>query len=191
MSEKTVLIVDDDATFRQALAGSLRRRGFKVLVAGSVEEGISEAEAWKPDYATVDLVMPGGGLALVEALVQSWPDMRVVVLTGFGSIATAVRAVKLGAVQYLTKPATAAQICAAFLDEEPPEEPAASAEPQNLSLDVLEWEHLQRVLDETGGNVSEAARRLDMHRRTLQRKLRRGAPHEGDRPLSEGGARSK
>lgn len=191
MSEKTVLIVDDDATFRQALGGSLRRRGYKVLVAGSVEEGLNEASVWNPDYATVDLVMPGGGLALVEALVQKWPEMRVVVLTGYGSIATAVRAVKLGAVQYLTKPATAAQICAAFLGEEAAEERAARAEPQNLSLDALEWEHLQRVLDETGGNVSEAARRLDMHRRTLQRKLRRGAPLEGDRSSGEVGARSK
>lgn len=185
MSEKTVLIVDDDLTFRQTLAASLRRRGFMVLVAGSAEEGLREAKAWKPKYATVDLVMPGGGLALVESLVRQSSDLRVVVLTGFGSIATAVRAVKLGAVQYLTKPATAAQICAAFFDEESAEELAEVAEPQNLSLDVLEWEHLQRVLDETGGNVSEAARRLDMHRRTLQRKLRRAARPEGGSP--EGG----
>lgn len=170
MNPGTALIADDDAAFRQALSGALRRRGFQTVVAGSVDEGMREARAWRPDFATVDLVMPGGGLALVEALGHELPQLKVVVLTGFGSIATAVRAVKMGATQYLTKPATVAQICAAWADSVVPE---VADEPENLSLDALEWEHLQRVLDEVGGNVSEAARRLDMHRRTLQRKLRR------------------
>lgn len=175
MSQKTVLIADDDAAFRQALAGSLRRRGFQTVVAGSVEEGMLEARAWAPDFATVDLVMPGGGLALVEALTRELPELKVVVLTGFGSIATAVRAVKAGAVQYLTKPASAAQICAAW-DDSAPE--MVDPGQEKFTLDALEWEHLQRVLDEAGGNVSEAARRLSMHRRTLQRKIRRGpSPH--------------
>lgn len=174
-----MLIADDDSAFRLALSESLRRRGYRTVVAGSVEEGIREAQAWKPDLATVDLVMPGGGIALVELLRRELPTLKIVVLTGFGSIATAVLAVKAGAIQYLTKPATVAQICAAW-DEAG--EPEVFHERTNLSLEVLEWEHLQRVLAEAGGNVSEAARRLEMHRRTLQRKLRKRPPGGGNVP---------
>ncbi len=164
-----ILIVDDDKVFCQALALALRRRGHQVLLAHDVDEGLSEANAFQPDRVVVDLRMPGGsGLDLVKALGEALPDALVVVLTGFGSIATAVEAVKLGAVQYLTKPVAADALLAAFDGVAPGEETQAP------SLDIVEWEHLQRVLKESGGNISEAARRLGMHRRSLQRKLARG-----------------
>lgn len=164
-----ILIVDDDKTFCQALSLALRRRGHQVLLAHDVEEGLREARAFCPERMVVDLRMPGGsGLELVREIGQEFPDILVVVLTGFGSIATAVHAVKLGAVQYLTKPVSADALLAAFEGEAPDDSPMAP------SLDVVEWEHLQRVLTECSGNISEAARRLGMHRRTLQRKLARG-----------------
>lgn len=164
-----ILIVDDDKTFCRALSLALRRRGHRVLLAHDVQEGLSEARAFRPDRVVVDLRMPGGsGLELVKALDESFPDILIVVLTGFGSITTAVEAVKLGAVQYLTKPVSADVLLAAFDGKAPDDSTAAP------SLDLVEWEHLQRVLSECDGNVSEAARRLGMHRRTLQRKLARG-----------------
>lgn len=164
-----ILIVDDDKTFCQALSLALRRRGHQVLLAHDVMEGLAEARAFQPDRVVVDLRMPGGsGLDLVRELGQEFPDICVVVLTGFGSIATAVEAVKLGAIQYLTKPVSADALLAAFEGEAPDDDRTAP------SLDIVEWEHLQRVLAECSGNVSEAARRLGMHRRTLQRKLVRG-----------------
>ena len=172
----TILLVDDDRTFTAALAGALRRRGFKVVVAHDYEEGRAEAEAWKPSRAVVDLRMPGpNGLEMVATLMKDYPEMRIVVLTGYGSIATAVEAIKAGAVHYLTKPASAEEILAGFdrteaVSELPMETPA---------LPEVEWEHLQRVLAECNGNVSEAARRLGMHRRSLQRKLARGRPGGG------------
>ncbi len=169
---ESILVVDDDRAFCAALSGALRRRGHPVVVAHGYDEALAEAEAWLPSRAVVDLRMPGrGGLELVSALAGSHPSMRIVVLTGYGSIATAVEAVKLGAVHYLTKPADVAQVLAAFERSEP----NATVEPAEapMSLDDVEWEHLQQVLTDCGGNVSEAARRLGMHRRTLQRKLAR------------------
>ncbi len=179
-SRITVLVVDDDKAFCQALAGALRRRGFAVVVAHNYEDALAEAEAWSPDRAVVDLRMPGrSGLELVAALRRVDPHIAVVVLTGYGSIATAIEAIKLGATYYLTKPAEADDIVAAFTRTEPVmlEMPSPhSAKP----LDELEWEHLQQVLTDCRGNISEAARRLGMHRRSLQRKLARGRPsHEG------------
>ena len=179
-SRITVLVVDDDRAFCQAMAGSLRRRGFAVVVAHSYEDALAEAEAWSPDRAVVDLRMPGrSGLELVAGLRRVDPSIAVVVLTGYGSIATAIEAIKLGAVYYLTKPAEADDILAAFTRTAPVmlEMPSPqSAKP----LDELEWEHLQAVLTDCRGNISEAARRLGMHRRSLQRKLARGRPsHEG------------
>lgn len=173
-STSRTLLVDDDRTFCRVLADALRRRGHDVVIAHNIRDGIEEAEAWNPHRAVVDLRMPGeSGLDLVRTLKQSQPDLKILVLTGYGSIATAVEAVKRGAIQYLTKPVSAAELLRAFeeeaLDSRTPEE-----EPQALSLDVVEWEHLQRVLAECEGNVSAAARRLNMHRRTLQRKLARG-----------------
>ncbi len=179
-SRITVLVVDDDKAFCQALAGALRRRGLAVVVAHNYDDALAEAEAWSPDRAVVDLRMPGrSGLELVAALRRSDPHMGIVVLTGYGSIASAIEAIKLGATYYLTKPAEADDILAAFTRTAPVmlEMPnPQSAKP----LDELEWEHLQAVLTDCRGNISEAARRLGMHRRSLQRKLARGRPsHDG------------
>lgn len=175
MSGTTIMIVDDDRPFATALAGALRRRGFHTVVAHDYDEALAEAQAWQPDQAVVDLRMPGrNGLEVVASLRERWPALRVIVLTGFGSIATAVEAIKLGAVHYLTKPTSVDEILAAFERTEPVllDPPMTT---QATPLDELEWEHLQRVLIDCGGNVSEAARRLGMHRRTLQRKLARKA----------------
>lgn len=181
----TILITDDDKAFCAALTGAFRRRGFKVVVAHDYEDAISEAEAWSPGRAVVDLRMPGrGGLEVVGELHQKHPGMKIVVLTGYGSIATAVEAMKLGAVHYLTKPAEPDEVLAAFDRTEPATDiTEESANPR--SLEEVEWEHLQRVLTDCAGNISEAARRLGMHRRSLQRKLARGRPGEGIGPLEE------
>ncbi len=175
----TILLVDDDRTFCAALASALRRREHTVVLAHSYDDAISEARAWSPDRAVIDLRMPGrGGLEVVQALRAESPTLRMVVLTGYGSIATAVEAIKLGAVHYLTKPADADEILAAFdRTEASLEAPAASQPPR---LEEVEWEHLQKVLTDAGGNISEAARRLGMHRRSLQRKLARGRPGSED-----------
>lgn len=170
-----VLVVDDDLAFSRALAESLRRRGLKVLTAPDRAQGYEEARAFRPARIVVDLRMPGGGLELVRELREELSASRVVVLTGYGSIRTAVEAVKLGAVQYLTKPVGVDELLRAFDGQsEPGSGDEDGEEPLPLSLGELEWEHLQRVLAETKGNVSEAARRLGMHRRSLQRKLARG-----------------
>ncbi|MEX1365500.1 MAG: response regulator [Nannocystaceae bacterium] len=181
----TILLVDDDRAFCTALAGALRRRGHTVLLAHDYDDAVAEAEAWTPDRAVVDLRMPGrGGLELVQLLHRTHPQLRTVVLTGYGSIATAVEAIKAGAVHYLTKPADADEILAAF-DRTRPQLDASTEGPAPTArrLEEVEWEHLQRVLTDSGGNVSEAARRLGMHRRSLQRKLARGRPG-GDGPDS-------
>lgn len=168
------MIVDDDRAFCAALAGALRRRGHQTIVAHDYDEALAEARAWRPDRAAIDLRMPGrGGLELVATLREELPQLRMVVLTGYGSIATAVEAIKLGAVHYLTKPAEVDELLAAFDRTEPvllDTPPTTTATP----LVELEWEHLQRVLTDCEGNVSEAARRLGLHRRSLQRKLARG-----------------
>ncbi len=172
--EPTIMVVDDDRAFCAAMAGALRRRGYQTVVAHDYDEALAEAVAWQPLRAVIDLRMPGrGGLELVATLREKLPDLQMIVLTGFGSIATAVEAIKLGAVHYLTKPAEVDDVLAAFERTEPVLlEPPTSNKP--TPLDELEWEHLQRVLTDCGGNVSEAARRLGMHRRSLQRKLARG-----------------
>ncbi|HLT40096.1 MAG TPA: response regulator [Enhygromyxa sp.] len=170
----SILVVDDDRAFCAALAGALRRRGHQTVIAHDFDDAVAEAEAWRPERAVIDLRMPGrGGLELVSVLREKLPTLRVVVLTGYGSIATAVEAIKIGAVHYLTKPAEVEEILAAFDRTEPvllDAPPPTRATP----LDELEWEHLQRVLTDCNGNISEAARRLGMHRRSLQRKLARG-----------------
>lgn len=176
----TILVVDDDRAFCAALAGALRRRGHQTVIAHDFDEAESEATAWRPDRAVIDLRMPGrGGLELISVLREKLPELRMVVLTGYGSIATAVEAIKLGAVHYLTKPAEVEEILAAFDRTEPvllDAPPPTKATP----LDELEWEHLQRVLTDCNGNISEAARRLGMHRRSLQRKLARGRKFHED-----------
>ncbi len=172
--EKTLLILDDDAAFRTRLARALETRGFEVTAVASVAEANDIATKTPPAYAVLDLRLEdGSGLSVVEALNKSRPDCRVVMLTGYGAIATAVAAVKAGALDYLAKPADPEDIVKALLaspDEkpEPPENP--------MSADRIRWEHIQRVYELCGHNVSETARRLNMHRRTLQRILAKRAP---------------
>jgi two-component system, response regulator RegA len=166
----SLLLVDDDTTFCQVLSAALERRGFVVHVAHSVADGETEAEKNFPEYAVIDLRMPGAsGLELVKKLKVLDPHTKIVVLTGYASVATAVEAIKLGAIHYLAKPADADEIVAAFQRETG--NAAVPVEAKPLPLSRVEWEHIQKVLAECGGNISETARRLGMHRRTLQRKL--------------------
>ncbi|MDD5299347.1 MAG: response regulator transcription factor [Gallionella sp.] len=165
----TLLLVDDDITFCRVLGAALEKRGFSVSVAHSVEQAIPLAEANPPEFAVVDLKMGGApGLALVKVLHKLDPNTRIVMLTGYASIATAVEAIKLGATQYLAKPANTDEIVAAFGRAAGSDAPVKV---QTTHLENLEWEHIQRVLHEHKGNVSATARALNMHRRTLQRKL--------------------
>ena len=166
----SLLLVDDDDTFCQVLSAALERRGFAVRVAHNVAEGLTAAEGDSPEFAVIDLKMPGpSGLELVKKLKALDTHTRIVVLTGFASVATAVEAIKLGATHYLAKPADADEIVAAFSRDSG--NAAVPVEAKPLPLSRLEWEHIQKVLTECGGNISETARRLGMHRRTLQRKL--------------------
>ena len=165
-----LLLVDDDATFRTVLAEALEKRGYAVRVAHDVPSGLEAAAQDSPEYAVIDLKMPGpSGLELVQRLKQLDENTRIVMLTGYASIATAVEAIKLGAVHYLAKPADADEILAAFGRTEG--DAQAVVENRPLSVARLEWEHIQKVRNECSGNISETARKLGMHRRTLQRKL--------------------
>ena len=172
--DPSLLLVDDDEPFLRRLAKAMEKRGFKIETAGSVAAGRAIATARPPAYAVVDLRLEdGNGLDVVEVLREKRPDARVVVLTGYGAIATAVAAVKIGATDYLSKPADANDITNALLanGEElppPPENP--------MSADRVRWEHIQRVYELCDRNVSETARRLNMHRRTLQRILAKRSP---------------
>ncbi|MDA1107695.1 MAG: response regulator transcription factor [Proteobacteria bacterium] len=176
---RKLLLVDDDVTFCMVLAQALCKRGFAVSVANNVDEARHVLAQNLPDYAVIDLKMPGpSGLSLVAYLKERAPDARIVVLTGYASIATAVEAVKLGATHYLAKPADADEIIAAFEHRPGAGDAAIAAKP--MSVERLEWEHLQKVLTDCDGNISAAARTLGMHRRTLQRKLqKRPAPERG------------
>lgn len=167
--QASLLLVDDDLTFCQVLSRALEKRGYAVTVAHSVEQALPLAAANPPEYAVVDLKMSGAsGLVLIQALHQLDTATRIVVLTGYASIATAVEAIKLGATQYLSKPANADEIVAAFGHHA---NAVQALNPQPSSVNRLEWEHIQRVLQENNGNISATARALNMHRRTLQRKL--------------------
>lgn len=172
--DKTLLLVDDDEAFLKRLAKAMEKRGFSVETAGSVAAGQAIATARPPAYAVVDLrLLDGNGLDVVETLRERRPDARIVVLTGYGAIATAVAAVKIGATDYLAKPADANDITNALLARAdglppPPENP--------MSADRVRWEHIQRVYELCDRNVSETARRLNMHRRTLQRILAKRSP---------------
>lgn len=173
---KTILIVDDDDVMRNRLQKSFTRRGLSVAVADCFDSAIQIAETMKPDRAVLDLKMPGkSGLELLSAIRSISPLTKCVILTGYGSITNAVEAVKLGASGYVTKPADADQVLAAFEDMPRPT-PKPDVEFPPPSLAEAQWEHIQRVLADTGGNISEAARRLDIPRRTLQRKLKKNAP---------------
>jgi two-component system response regulator RegA len=165
-----LLLVDDDETFCSVLSRALEKRGFQVAVARTVAEALSNIQDSTPEYAVIDLKMPDqSGLVLVSKLKALDEQTRIVVLTGYASIATAVEAIKLGAVYYLSKPADADDIVAAFHRDSGDGSAAVSEKP--LSVERLEWEHISRVLQENQGNISATARALGMHRRTLQRKL--------------------
>ncbi len=172
--ERSLLIVDDDRSFLQRLAKALEQRGFTVTIAESVADGLLQVEKSTPAFAIVDMRLgDGNGLDVISVLKRRRPDARGIILTGYGNIATAVNAVKMGAVDYLAKPVDADDVVAALLAQgtskiEPPENP--------MSADRVRWEHIQRIYELCGRNVSETARRLNMHRRTLQRILAKRAP---------------
>ncbi len=172
--DKTLLIVDDDLPFLRRIARAMEARGFVVEAAESVVEGVAKARANPPKYAVIDLrLSDGSGLDVIETIRSKRDDSRIIILTGYGNIATAVTAVKLGAVDYLAKPADADEILAA-LTQRPGEK--ANLPDNPMSADRVRWEHIQRVYEMCERNVSETARRLNMHRRTLQRILAKRAP---------------
>ena len=172
--DKSLLIVDDDNPFRDRLARSMEKKGFKVTQAESVKFGIQKARESKPAFAVIDLrLKDGNGLEVVKEIQQSKKESRIILLTGYGNIPTAVAAVKAGAIDYLAKPANAEDIETALLADPskkayPPEDP--------MSADRIKWEHIHRVFELCNRNVSETARRLKMHRRTLQRILSKRSP---------------
>lgn len=169
--QPSLLLVDDDEVFRRVLARAMVRRGYAVEEADSTELALEKARLNPPEYAVVDLKMAGeSGLALIEALVALDPNTRIVMLTGYASIATAIEAIKLGAVHYLAKPADAEQVEAA-LHRSTEGDATLAVVDNRLSVERLEWEHIQQVLTDHEGNISATARALKMHRRTLQRKL--------------------
>jgi len=174
LPDKSLLVLDDDAPLRTRLGRALEQRGFETILVGSVAEALAAVKSKPPAYAVLDMRLEDGtGLRVVEAVREARPDAKVVMLTGYGNIATAVAAVKSGAIDYLSKPADADDVARALLarkDESP-------APPENpMSADRVRWEHIQRVYELCGHNVSETARRLNMHRRTLQRILAKRAP---------------
>jgi two-component system response regulator RegA len=174
MADRNLLIVEDDKAFLERLARAMEARGFIVRTSESVADGLAQIARSAPAFAVVDLRLgDGNGLDVVSALKRQRPDARAIVLTGYGNIATAVTAVKLGAVDYLAKPADADDVVNALLNTgsaktEPPQNP--------MSADRVRWEHIQRIYEMCNRNVSETARRLNMHRRTLQRILAKRAP---------------
>jgi two-component system response regulator RegA len=174
LADRSLLVLDDDAPLRTRLGRALEQRGFEPVLVGSVNEALAAVRSHAPAYAVLDMRLEdGSGLSVVEAVRNGRPDAKIIMLTGYGNIATAVAAVKAGAVDYLSKPADADDVARALLargDEAP-------APPENpMSADRVRWEHIQRVYELCGHNVSETARRLNMHRRTLQRILAKRAP---------------
>jgi two-component system, response regulator RegA len=174
LPDKRLLVLDDDAPLRTRLGRALESRGFQPTLVGSVQEAVAAVKADPPAFAVLDLRLEdGNGLQVVQAIQSARPDAKVVMLTGYGNIATAVQAVKAGAIDYLAKPADADDVARALLSSKE----AGTAPPENpMSADRVRWEHIQRVYELCGHNVSETARRLNMHRRTLQRILSKRAP---------------
>ncbi|HEX6110835.1 MAG TPA: ActR/PrrA/RegA family redox response regulator transcription factor [Geminicoccaceae bacterium] len=173
---RKLLLVDDDAPLRRSMARALERRGFQVLPAEGVVEARALAREHRPDFAVLDMrLTEGSGLDLVRTLRELRPETRIVIVTGYGNIATAVAAIKAGAVDYLAKPVDADDVANALLKSgqglPPPRD-------NPMSADRVRWEHIQRVFEQCNRNVSETARRLNMHRRTLQRILNKRAPRE-------------
>ena len=176
-SQPTLLLVDDDELYCRILGNALAKRGFAVLIAHNVQQALEMVGEVPPKYAVIDLNMPGeSGLVLVEKIHKLDPESHMVVLTGFASVATAVEAIKLGATHYLAKPADADEVLQALGKSEGCVDVEIKQQP--MSPKRLEWEHIQKVLTENDGNISETARQLGMHRRTLQRKLQK-------RPVNE------
>lgn len=174
LADKSLLLLDDDTALRTRLGRALEGRGFEPVLASSVTEALAAVKVYPPAFAVLDMRLEDGtGLKVVEAVREARPDAKIIMLTGYGNIATAVAAVKAGAVDYLSKPADADDVARALLAlpgdvAAPPENP--------MSADRVRWEHIQRVYELCGHNVSETARRLNMHRRTLQRILAKRAP---------------
>ena len=175
LPDKSVLVLDDDAPLRTRLGRALESRGFEITLVGSVEEAMQAVRAHPPAFAVLDMRLEdGNGLQVVEVIHAQRPDARVIMLTGYGNIATAVQAVKAGAVDYLPKPADADDVARALLAAR---DGLAPAPPENpMSADRVRWEHIQRIYELCNHNISETARRLNMHRRTLQRILVKRAP---------------
>jgi two-component system response regulator RegA len=174
LPDRSLLLLDDDAALRTRLSRALEQRGFEVELADSVAEAIRHSKARPPAFAVCDMRLgDGAGLEVVEAVRKVRPDSRIIMLTGYGNIATAVAAVKAGAIDYLPKPADADDVVNALLAR-----PSESARPPEnpMSADRVRWEHIQRIYELCNNNVSETARRLNMHRRTLQRILSKRAP---------------
>jgi two-component system response regulator RegA len=175
--EKTILLVDDEDFFRERLKRAFVNRGFTVFEAADYNEALAEIKENSPDMAVVDLRMPGkSGLDVVREAKKIHPDISIVVLTGYGSIATATEAIKVGATSYLPKPADVDEILNAFRDDDENDSIDSDNEFETPSLARAEWEHINRVLADCNGNISVAAKRLGLHRRTLQRKLYKYAP---------------
>lgn len=173
--ECTILVVDDDEILRTRMARAFEKRGYTALTAACCEDVEQLLASQKPDRAVLDLKMPGrSGLDTLRILLEKSPDTKAIILTGYGSISNAVDAIKVGAVNYVTKPANADEILAAFDKQENGLPQGEELHPQSLA--EAEWDHIQRVLNDCGGNISEAARQLDIPRRTLQRKLKKLAP---------------
>ena len=174
LPDRSLLLLDDDATLRTRLGRALEARGFETILAGSVADALAAVRARPPAFAVLDMRLEdGNGLQVVESIQNTRPDARVIMLTGYGAIATAVAAIKAGAVDYLPKPADADDVAKALLAQRD----ETAAPPENpMSADRVRWEHIQRVYELCGHNVSETARRLNMHRRTLQRILAKRAP---------------
>lgn len=179
MGVSSILVVDDTFVLRDRLSLAFIQRGFRVEQAGDYEEAVARFTANPTDLAVIDLRMPGrSGLDLLSTIKRIRPETKVVILSGFGSIATAIDAVRMGATNFLSKPADADDILCAFRRGDQPLQHSGEEEFPVPSLARAEWEHIHRVLSECGGNISEAARRLGIHRRSLQRKLRKRAPDD-------------
>ncbi len=170
MIKQTILIIDDNTAFSSILSRALTRRGYKTLIAETTSEAIDLCKQYQPHQAILDLKLKTeSGLTLLPKLKEVNAEIQILILTGYSSISTAVEAIKMGAINYLCKPAGVESILAALNNNNP--NPEASIQETTPSVDRLEWEHIQRVLSENNGNISATARTLKMHRRTLQRKL--------------------
>ena len=174
--QRSILVVDDDEVLRSQMSRALQRRGLFVQAAANYDEALLCLQTCEPDFAVIDLKMPGpSGMEVLKEVLRQAPDCRAVVLTGYGSIANAVQAIRLGAVNYVTKPADVEQVLLA-LARDGELEVSEGGDLRPVSLASAEWNHIQQVLQDCEGNITRAARALDIPRRTLQRKLKKLAP---------------